>query len=115
MAFHEVRFPARLSFGSTGGPERKTEIVALASGHEERNAPWAHSRRRFDAGMGLQSLDDLAAVVEFFEARAGRLHGFRWEDWADFKSCLPSRSPGFEDQRIGVGDGMTVRFPLVKL
>ncbi|MDP0928242.1 DUF2460 domain-containing protein [Paracoccus onubensis] len=114
MAFHEVRFPAHLSFGSVGGPERKTEIVALASGHEERNTPWAHARRRYDAGMGLRSLDDMAAVVEFFEARAGRLHGFRWKDWADYKSCVPSRSPGFEDQQIGVGDGVTRRFQLIK-
>lgn len=115
MAFHEIRFPAHLSFGSVGGPERKTEIVALASGHEERNTPWAHARRRYDAGMGLRSLDDLAAVVAFFEARAGRLHGFRWKDWSDYKSCIPSQAPGFEDQQIGVGDGVTRRFQLHKL
>ena len=45
MSFHEVRFPASLSFGSIGGPERRTEIVTLANGFEERNTPWAHSRR----------------------------------------------------------------------
>ena len=31
MAFHDVRFPTNLSFGAIGGPERRTEIVALAS------------------------------------------------------------------------------------
>jgi uncharacterized protein (TIGR02217 family) len=40
MAFHEIRFPANLSFGALGGPERRTEIVTLANGHEERNTPW---------------------------------------------------------------------------
>ena len=60
MAFHEVRFPADLSFGSMGGPERRTEIVTLTNGFEERNSPWAHSRRRYDAGVGLRSLDDMA-------------------------------------------------------
>jgi len=25
-------------------------------------------------------------VVAFFEARNGRLHGFRYKDWADYKS-----------------------------
>lgn len=114
MAFHEVRFPAGLSFGSIGGPERRTEIVALASGFEERNTPWAHARRRYDAGMGLRSLDDLAALVAFFEARAGQLHGFRWKDWTDFKSCAPSGSPAFDDQEIARGDGTTVRFALTK-
>ena len=55
MSFHEVRFPANLSFGALGGPERRTEIVTLSNGFEERNTPWAHSRRRFDAGMVLRS------------------------------------------------------------
>ncbi|MCT4332406.1 DUF2460 domain-containing protein [Paracoccus sp. YLB-12] len=114
MAFHEVRFPANLSFGSIGGPERRTEIVALASGFEERNTPWAHARRRFDAGMGLRSLDDLAALVAFFEARAGQLHGFRWKDWSDFKSCVPSKEPAFDDQEIARGDGNTLSFQLIK-
>lgn len=114
MSFHEVRFPAALSFGSSGGPERRTEIVALNNGHEERNTAWAHPRRRYDAGIGLRSLDDIAQVVAFFEARRGRLFGFRWKDWADFKSCPPSQAPAHEDQVIAVGDGSTRSFPLVK-
>ena len=69
MSFHEVRFPANLSFGSVGGPERRTEVVTLTSGFEERNTPWAQSRRRYDAGVGLRSLDDVAALIAFFEAR----------------------------------------------
>lgn len=114
MAFHEVRFPANLSFGSVGGPERRTEIVALTNGFEERNSPWAHSRRRYDAGMGLRSLDDMARLLDFFEARQGQLHGFRWKDWADYKSSPPSRGPRFDDQKIGDGDGNNTRFRLVK-
>ncbi|MFD1795823.1 TIGR02217 family protein [Paracoccus aurantiacus] len=112
--FHEIRFPANLSFGSIGGPERRTEIVALTNGFEERNTPWAHSRRRYDAGLGLRSLDDIEALIAFFEARAGQLHGFRWKDWADFKSCPPSRTPEFRDQVIATGDGSTRKFQLIK-
>ena len=114
MAFHEVRFPAGLSFGSLGGPERRTEIVTLTNGFEERNSPWAHSRRRYDAGLGLRSLDDLAALIAFFEARGGQLHGFRWKDWADFKSCAAAREPGPEDQLLGRGDGQGRVFQLVR-
>ena len=114
MGFHEVRFPATLSFGSVGGPERRTEIVAMTSGFEERNSPWAHSRRRYDAGMGLRSLDDMAKLIDFFEARGGQLHGFRWKDWSDYKSCLPTRDPRFDDQQIGRGDGLRTDFPLRK-
>lgn len=114
MAFHEVRFPANLSFGSLGGPERRTEIVTLANGHEERNTPWSQSRRRYDAGLGLRSLDDVEALIAFFEARQGMLHGFRWKDWADFKSSLASREVSPLDQPLGNGDGVQRVFQLAK-
>ncbi|MFD2175183.1 TIGR02217 family protein [Rhodobacter lacus] len=115
MAFHEVRFPANLSFGSVGGPERRTEIVTLANGFEERNSPWAHARRRYDAGVGLRALDDVGALIAFFEARGGQLHAFRWKDWADYKSCAASGTPDYEDQFLGTGDGRTRSFALRKL
>lgn len=114
MNFHEVRFPVAVSLGSGGGPERRTEIVTLSNGFEERNTPWQHSRRRYDAGLGVRSLDDLAAVVAFFEARQGQLCGFRWKDWTDFTSCLPSGVPSALDQEIGIGDGSATTFQLVK-
>jgi len=114
MAFHEVRFPDNISRGARGGPERRTQIVELASGDEERNASWANSRRRYDAAYGVRRTDDLASVVAFFEARSGRLYGFRWKDWGDYKSCLPSGTPAATDQAIGTGDGATTVFQLVK-
>ena len=114
MTFHEVRFPANLSFGSVGGPERRTEIVTLTNGFEERNSPWAHSRRRYDAGVGLRSLDDVEALIGFFEARRGQLFGFRWRDWADYRSCGAKRTVQPGDQGLGVGDGARLVFPLVK-
>lgn len=114
MAFHDIRFPANLSFGALGGPERRTEIVTLANGHEERNTPWEHSRRRYDAGMGLRSLDDLETLIAFFEARRGPLHGFRWKDWSDWKSSRPSMPTSAVDQRLGYGDGNTTVFQLRK-
>ena len=114
MAFHEVRFPDNISRGARGGPERRTQIVELASGAEERNASWANSRRRYDVAYGIRRADDLAAVVAFFEARNGRLHGFRFKDWADFKSCLPSQTPGPTNQLIGTGNGAATLFQLTK-
>lgn len=114
MAFHEIRFPANLSFGSVGGPERRTEIVTLANGYEERNTPWAHSRRRYDAGMWLRSVGDIDTVIAFFEARGGQLHGFRWKDWMDFKSCPPEGMASPVDQVIGIGDGIRTMFQLQK-
>ena len=114
MALHAVRFPAGISLGASGGPERRTEIVVLGSGAEERNSRWADSKRSYNAGYGIKSVDDLHAVIAFFEERRGRLHGFRWKDWADYKSCAPSATPSAFDQEIGVGDGATAAFQLVK-
>ena len=114
MAFHEVRFPDDISRGARGGPERRTQVVELASGDEERNASWANSRRRYDVAYGIRRADDLAAVVAFFEARNGRLYGFRFKDWGDYKSCLPSQPVAPTDQVIGTGDGATSAFQLVK-
>ncbi len=114
MSFHEVRLPARLAFGSTGGVERRTEVVTLASGFERRSTPWAQGRRRYLIGAGVRSLDDAAALVAFFEARRGRLHGFRFRDFADFKSCAPSGVIGPMDQALGAGDGAASVFALAK-
>jgi len=114
MAFHEVRLPSRLAFGSTGGVERRTEIVTLASGFERRNSPWAMGRRRYLIGANLRSLTDMAELTAFFEARRGRLYGFRFRDFADFASCAPGGSPEATDQRLGTGDGVRTAFQLVK-
>ena len=62
----------------------------------------------------MRSLDDLDAVLAFFEARRGRLIGFRWKDWLDHGSGPPSATPAPGDQVIGTGDGATAAFDLVK-
>lgn len=113
-AFHEVQFPTDISKGSSGGPERVTDIVELVSGFEERNATMANSRRNYDAGLGLRNVNDLHDVIEFWEARFGQLFGFRWKDWSDYRSCKTKNQPAFTDQIIGTGDGTQTQFQLVK-
>ena len=113
-SFHDVRFPTAISFGATGGPERRVEIVALTSGREKRNLRLAHSRRHFDAGTGVRSLADLYEIVAFFEARRGSFHGFRFRDPFDMKSCAPDAAPLPGDQLLGTGDGAIAAFRLVK-
>ncbi len=112
--FHEVSFPLRLARGAVGGPERATEIFELGDGREARNAAYAGSRRRWEIGSAIRSLDELALVTAFFETRRGRLFGFRFRDPADFKSCAPSLTPSPLDQVIGVGDGLVTSFQLTK-
>jgi uncharacterized protein (TIGR02217 family) len=113
-SFHDVRFPLAVAFGATGGPEWRSEIVALTSGMEQRNARWARSRRHFDAGSGVRSLADLAEVLAFFEARRGSLYAFRFCDPFDHVSGAYGSAPSPGDQALGTGDGTTAAFQLVK-
>jgi uncharacterized protein (TIGR02217 family) len=113
-AFHDVRFPVEIGIRSRGGPERRTDIVTLGSGREERNARWAHARRRYDAGYGVRSLAALSQVVAFFEERRGRLYGFRFKDRTDFRSSLNGAAPQMTDQALGTGTGSKTSFNLIK-
>ena len=113
-AFHDVLFPQDIALASRGGPQRATRIVTLGSGREERNARWAHARRRYDAGTGIRSLAALSRVIAFFEERRGRLYGFRWRDASDDRSCAPGMVPAPTDQLLGIGDGARSTFDLAK-
>lgn len=113
-AFHEVLFPLDIALKSAGGPQRRTDVVALGSGREERNARWAHSRRRYDAGYGVKTHQALSQAIAFFEERRGRLHGFRWRDRLDHSSAAPDAAIGAQDQIVGYGDGATATFALSK-
>ena len=113
-AFHDVSLPLPFALGASGGPERRVDIVALGSGAEARNTPWAHGRRRYDIGGAVRTLDQLHELIAFFEARRGKLHGFRFRDPFDFKSCAPSQAVSATDQALGEGDGEAVTFQLVR-
>ena len=113
-SFHDILFPLDIALKSAGGPQRRTDVVTLGSGAEERNARWAHSRRRYDAGYGVKTFEALSQVVAFFEERRGRLYGFRWRDRLDHSSAAPGVSVMPTDQIIGVGDGVTATCQLGK-
>tara|TARA_B100002003_G_scaffold176131_1_gene164036 strand:+ start:162 stop:779 length:618 start_codon:yes stop_codon:yes gene_type:complete len=112
--FHDVRFPLDVSFGSRLSVWRETEIATLASGREERSTRWADSRIRLDAGLGVRTLDQLADVLAFYEARLGPLYGFRVRNFLDCKSCGPTETVSPADQVLGTGTGSKVDFNLHK-
>jgi uncharacterized protein (TIGR02217 family) len=114
MAFDDVRFPTAISRGSTGGPERRTDVVTTASGREERNSRWAHSRRKYNVGSGVKTVTQLQDVIAFFEGRRGRLHSFRFKDYTDFKSCAANGVITRTDQVLGTGTGAQAAYQLVK-
>ncbi|MBN8531720.1 MAG: DUF2460 domain-containing protein [Alphaproteobacteria bacterium] len=106
MAFVEVRFPADISYGSSGGPGYATDIVETVAGHEQRNANWAAARARYNVAHGVRTQEQLDELIAFFRARRGRAHGFRFKDWTDFKGIA---------QLIGTGNGSQTAFQLVKV
>ena len=112
--FNEIRFPTDVALGAKGGPERRTVVVTLRAGGEQRNAIWADARRKYQAGYGIKSFAQLEAVLAFFEAQRGRLYGFRWKDRFDFRSCASPNTPAATDQRLGTGDGTTAVWQLTK-
>ncbi len=85
MAFHEVRFPELITYGSSGGgPEFLTEVQATDSGGEQRIAKWAVARYSYQVGLDADQ-EQAKEIYAFFLARRGKLHGFRFKDWLDYK------------------------------
>lgn len=104
-AFHNVRFPTDISYGSSGGPEYSTDIVITHSGYEQRNVNWQEARAVYNVTHGVKTKEQLDALIAFFRARRGRAYGFRFKDWADY---------AVTGQEIGIGDGVITEFQLVK-
>ena len=114
-AFHDLRFPERISYGAVGGPGFKTSIFTRASGQEDRNIEWARALAEYDVAHTIKTQEELDEVRAFFFARRGMAYGFRFKDWSDYKSCSAVRQHQATDQTIGTGDGTTADFQLVKV
>jgi len=105
MAFHEVRFPTEIAFGSNGGPEFFTSIVSTYGGFEQRNINWSAARARYSVLHAIKNQTQIDELLSFFRARYGKAHGFRFKDWADYAATA---------QQIGVGNGSNKVFQLSK-
>ena len=62
-AFHEVRFPLRVALGTSGGPVRRTDIVSLSNGRENRNRRWLDARPLLRADLEGEPADIAALGV----------------------------------------------------
>ena len=105
QAFHEVQFPPDISYGVTGGPEYSTDVVMTGSGYEQRNINWSQAKCKYQAAHGVKNENQMRRLLAFFRARRGKAYGFRFKDWLDFTG---------RREMIGVGDGKTITFQLIK-
>lgn len=85
MSFAEIRLEMGFDYGASGGPEYRTSIIELASGHERRNIDWEASRGRWDLGERIIDQDEKEFLLKFHRARNGRAIGFRFKDWSDWE------------------------------
>lgn len=121
MAFHNVRFPERISRGAASGSASSTSIIEIDSGGEERVPRWGQTRWRGDARKGMRSIADCRAVLDFYRARIGPAFAFRYKDWIDYATTPggttwipPPEAVTKDDVTLGTGDGSKTQFQLIK-
>lgn len=103
--FHNVRLPEDFENGAEGGLGFRTSIVQMKSGREQRNIEWQDARGEWTIGYGVQYEEDINELFEFFMARFGRAHSFRFKDLADYSALA---------QPLGTGDGVETEFQLIR-
>ncbi len=114
QAFDDIPFPLDIGARAQVAPAFSTRVVESVSGHEQRSTQWADARMSYDAGPGVRSEADIAALIAFFRARRGAARGFRFRDPFDHVSGAFGAPPDAGDQLVGVGDGARTSFALVK-
>ena len=113
-SFIETQFPPTVAYMSTGGPSFNTTVNMNKAGFETRQVNWITARHMYNVNYGIRNQADFDAIIKLFHVCQGKATGFRFKDWADFKSCPPIYAPANTDQLIGVGDGNNTHFQLVK-
>lgn len=93
MAFIDTRMPEDISYGMLAVSTWKTDVVVLASGHEQRNIQWDVARRRYDLAY-IRTQAQADSLVAFFHAMKGRAHSFRLKDAADYGTSVSNGSLG---------------------
>ncbi|WP_347302748.1 DUF2460 domain-containing protein [Croceibacterium sp. TMG7-5b_MA50] len=114
QAFDDLPYPLALGQDAGVSAEFSTSVSLTASGHERRASHWQDARLHFDVGPGIRSDAELGTLLAFFRARRGAARGFRLRDPFDHSSNGMTGLPGPFDQLIGIGDGRSARFRLVK-
>lgn len=111
----DVRLPEKWSNGSSGGPAFLTGQVRLAGGDVHRTRQWQDPLHRWDIAHNIKRPEDIADLRAFHMARAGAHRGFLFKDWLDYTSAADGgTAPTALDQPLGIGDGATTDFQLVK-
>lgn len=119
MAFHNVLLSEKLSYGSTGGPGFRTNVIPLNSGLIQTVARQPQTARKWNMSFGVKRHSLIAALRSFYLARGGVANSFRIKDLYDCVTSGDGLDPslggtaiGFEDQILGTADGSTQVFQM---
>jgi uncharacterized protein (TIGR02217 family) len=104
--FYPIQIQQIPGLGFVGGPEFSTNVKALQSGREKRNADWSVCRHKYTCPFKNISGAAYLAIKEVFLVCRGQLHTFLHRDWGDFNASNAS---------FGTGDGVTTVFQLSKI
>lgn len=114
MSFLETpRFPDEVQYNTVGGPGFNVDIARVQSGREFRSPNWDIYLHRYNVN-NVKTVTGFEEILNYVFALGGPEHGFRFKDWADFKSCGYNDTPAFDDVEIGTGDGAETDFQLIK-
>lgn len=105
MTFVDARLPKKYGYGTVGGPKFFTEVVETSNKREFRNRVWRDARRRYDLSVSARTQAEAQELHNFHSAMGGRENSFRYWDPLDYQ---------ISDNTIGVGDGTTKAFQIIK-
>lgn len=100
MAYIDEPLPDDIRYGMVAVAGWKTDVVVLASGHEQRNQQWDNARRRYDLAY-TRTQAQVDTLVAHFHAMRGRANSFPLTDPADYSATVANGALG-----TGVGTGL---------
>lgn len=109
----DLLFPLVPGFQFQGGPQYSTSVIAYGGGNELRNSNWVYPLHAYQVSA-QRSQADIQTLIGFFHVCKGKFGTFNLKDYADYRSRGVDNTPAATDQVLGSGDGVTVRFPLIK-
>ncbi len=113
-AFHDVCFPLAIGLRASGGPEFATQVSTSARATSSATPAGATRGSASTRASACGRMTTWRRLLAFFRARRGRANAFRFTDPFDHSSRDDGGAPTATDQRLGTGDGVATRFPLVK-
>jgi uncharacterized protein (TIGR02217 family) len=103
--FYEINFPDSVAFNSVNSLYFDTNIVKSKNNTEQRSNNLDMPLLNFKLSTPLRNKKEIDEITALFRIVKGKLNGFRFRDWLDYK---------VENQIIGIGDGENCVFQIKK-